>query len=109
MSMPHNVPIGVTGEGVHPQGLPDPLCHCAVRCTLSDMSTTAVRFTLTTLSTLAVALAVHAAPTTTHPVSHALPPLPVCEQEDGNTDGAPCNWTDPDTGAVYYVDSSNYR
>lgn len=73
------------------------------------MSTTAVRFTLTTLSTLAVALAVHAGPTTTHPVSHALPPLPVCEQEGGNTDGAPCNWTDPDTGAVYYVDSSNYR
>lgn len=73
------------------------------------MSTTAVRFTLATLSTLAVALVVHAAPTTTHPVPHALPPLPVCEQEDGNTDGAPCNWTDPDTGAVYYVDSSNYR
>lgn len=35
--------------------------------------------------------------------------LPVCQYEDGNTDGKPCNWTDPDTGHAYYVDSSNYR
>ncbi|WP_078344889.1 hypothetical protein [Mycobacteroides chelonae] len=35
--------------------------------------------------------------------------LPVCQYEDGNTDGKPCNWTDPDTGRIYYVDSSNYR
>lgn len=35
--------------------------------------------------------------------------LPVCQYEDGNTDGKPCNWTDPDTGRAYYVDSSNYR
>ncbi|WP_100514447.1 hypothetical protein [Mycobacteroides abscessus] len=35
--------------------------------------------------------------------------LPVCQYEDGNTDGKPCNWTDPDTGTVYYVGSSNYR
>lgn len=72
------------------------------------MSATAVRFTLATLSTLAVALGVYAVPTA-HPVSHAQPPLPVCEYEDGNANGTPCNWTDPDTGTVYYVDSSNYR
>ncbi|SLH06678.1 Uncharacterised protein [Mycobacteroides abscessus subsp. abscessus] len=108
MAPPDYRPILGAGGGVSPLGLPEPLCHCAVRCILSDMSTTAVRFTLTTLSTLTVALGVYVLPTT-HPVSHALPPLPVCEQEDGNTDGAPCNWTDPDTGAVYYVDSSNYR
>ncbi|SKD59306.1 Uncharacterised protein [Mycobacteroides abscessus subsp. massiliense] len=36
-------------------------------------------------------------------------PLPVCQEEDGNIDGKPCNWTDPDTGAVYYVTSENYR
>lgn len=36
-------------------------------------------------------------------------PLPVCQYEDGNTDGKPCNWTDPDTGTVYYIGSENYR
>jgi hypothetical protein len=35
--------------------------------------------------------------------------MAVCSYEDGNTDGLPCVWTDPDTGARYYVDSSNYR
>lgn len=34
--------------------------------------------------------------------------LPPCTEEDGNTDGAPCVWTDPDTGRLYYVDSANY-
>jgi hypothetical protein len=32
----------------------------------------------------------------------------VCVQEDGNTDGTACVWTDPDTGTEYWVDSSNY-
>ena len=32
----------------------------------------------------------------------------VCEYEDGDPSGQPCLWTDPDTGTVYVVDSSNY-
>ena len=32
-----------------------------------------------------------------------------CVQEDGNTDGMPCVWTDPDTGTQYWVTSENYR
>lgn len=71
------------------------------------MSTTAVRFTLTTLSTLTVALGVYVVPTT-YPHADAQS-LPTCEYEDGNTNGMPCNWTDPDTGTAYLVDSSNYR
>lgn len=47
-------------------------------------------------------------PTVVEATAHAQP-LPVCQEEDGNTDGLPCSWTDPDTGAVYYVDSANYR
>lgn len=44
------------------------------------------------------------------PRSHAVPAdLPSCEQEDGNADGAPCLWTDADTGRTFYVDSANYR
>jgi hypothetical protein len=39
----------------------------------------------------------------------AADPLPVCAYEDGNTDGQPCAWTDPDTGRAYFVDSANYR
>ncbi|CPR91584.1 hypothetical protein [Mycobacteroides abscessus] len=71
------------------------------------MSTTAVRFTLTTLSTLTVALGVYVVPTThTHADAQ---PLSTCEYEDGNTDGMPCNWVDPDTGTVYRVSSENYR
>lgn len=35
--------------------------------------------------------------------------LPTCVEEDGNTDGKPCWWTDPDTGTRYYVTSENYR
>lgn len=35
--------------------------------------------------------------------------LPVCAHEDGNPDGSPCWWTDPDTGTRYYVTSENYR
>lgn len=107
MSVPHNVPIGVTGGGGVSLGLPDPLCHCTVRCTLSDMSTTAVRFTLTTLSTLTVTLGGYVVPTT-HPHADAQP-LSTCEYEDGNTNGMPCNWIDPDTGTAYLVDSFNYR
>lgn len=34
--------------------------------------------------------------------------LPTCTHEDGNTDGRPCWWTDPDTGTRYYVTSENY-
>jgi hypothetical protein len=36
-------------------------------------------------------------------------PLPACEFEDGNPDGRPCLWIDPDTGNGYYVESDNYR
>jgi hypothetical protein len=35
--------------------------------------------------------------------------LPACVHEDGNLDGKPCWWTDPDTGTRYYVTSENYR
>lgn len=35
--------------------------------------------------------------------------LPTCANEDGNSDGKPCVWTDPDTGNKYVVDSSEYR
>lgn len=35
--------------------------------------------------------------------------LPACVYEDGNTNGQPCTWTDPDTGRQYWVDSANYR
>lgn len=44
---------------------------------------------------------------------HSLVPtyerLPACVHEDGRPDGAPCWWTDPDTGVRYYVTSENYR
>lgn len=36
-------------------------------------------------------------------------PLPQCQYEDGNQDGQPCMWTDPDTGNVFIVTSENYR
>lgn len=35
--------------------------------------------------------------------------LPICQNEDGNTDGKPCVWVHKRTGIAYYVDSSNYR
>ena len=35
--------------------------------------------------------------------------LPACQFEDGNTNGKPCNWVDPDTGITFYVSSENYR
>lgn len=35
--------------------------------------------------------------------------LPACQFEDGNPDGQPCQWTDPDTGRSYYVSSEAYR
>lgn len=35
--------------------------------------------------------------------------LPSCAHEDGNPDGKPCWWSDPDTGTRYYVTSENYR
>ncbi|CAN5353219.1 hypothetical protein BH11ACT6_BH11ACT6_01790 [soil metagenome] len=38
----------------------------------------------------------------------AAPPLPSCQFEDGNTDGSACDWTDPDTGAIFRVESHNY-
>ncbi|WP_131588735.1 hypothetical protein [Mycolicibacterium phlei] len=34
--------------------------------------------------------------------------VPACIYEDGNPDGLPCIWVDPDTGAQYYNDGSNY-
>ncbi|OBG84774.1 hypothetical protein A5699_25950 [Mycobacterium sp. E802] len=36
-------------------------------------------------------------------------PLPICQYEDGNADGMPCMWTDPDTGRQFYMTSENYR
>lgn len=33
----------------------------------------------------------------------------VCAYEDGNVDGLPCVWIDPDTGNAYFVTSENYR
>lgn len=45
-------------------------------------------------------------PTITEATAQA---LPVCQEEDGNTDGTPCTWTNPRTGISYDVDSSNYR
>lgn len=36
-------------------------------------------------------------------------PLPQCRYEDGNTDGLPCTWIDPQTGQGYYVTSESYR
>jgi hypothetical protein len=44
-----------------------------------------------------------------HPQAPATDTTAVCAFEDGNTDGAPCWWTDPNTGTAYWVDSSNYR
>jgi hypothetical protein len=35
--------------------------------------------------------------------------VPACAYEDGNPDGMPCLWTDPDTSTRYYVTSENYR
>lgn len=32
-----------------------------------------------------------------------------CDHEDGNPDALPCLWRDPDTGAMFYVTSENYR
>ncbi len=32
-----------------------------------------------------------------------------CANEDGNTDGKPCIWLDPDTRDLYYVTSEQYR
>lgn len=37
------------------------------------------------------------------------PSLPYCLHEDGNLNGKPCVWSDPDTGTEYMVDSGNYR
>jgi len=41
--------------------------------------------------------------------AHRIGPIPACQYEDGNPDGKPCFWTDPDTGDEYYQDGSNYR
>lgn len=35
--------------------------------------------------------------------------LAECAEEDGNPDGRPCMWQDPDTARLFYVDSANYR
>lgn len=32
-----------------------------------------------------------------------------CQYEDGNPDGMPCMWIDPDSGEGYLVSSENYR
>ncbi|CPR33687.1 Uncharacterised protein [Mycobacteroides abscessus] len=107
MAPPHYRPILVPGVGGAPLGVTNAIAPQCDSSTLSDMSTTAVRFTLATLSTLTVALGVYVVPTT-HPHADARS-LPTCEYEDGNTNGMPCNWTDPDTGTAYLVSSENYR
>jgi hypothetical protein len=43
-----------------------------------------------------------------HAVAHT-EPTTSCQYEDGNPDGTPCRWTDPDTGTQYRVNSDNYR
>lgn len=35
--------------------------------------------------------------------------LASCLYEDGNPDGVPCLWADPDTGTVVWVSSAEYR
>lgn len=46
-------------------------------------------------------------------VAYAVAPvyekLPTCVNEDGNPDGKPCWWSDPNTGTKYYVTSENYQ
>jgi hypothetical protein len=43
------------------------------------------------------------------PSATPAPTLPMCQFEDGNADGQPCMWIDPDTGVGFYVASENYR
>jgi hypothetical protein len=40
-----------------------------------------------------------------HAVAHT-EPTTSCQYEDGNPDGTPCRWTDPDTGTQYRVNSA---
>ena len=35
--------------------------------------------------------------------------MALCQHEDGNPDGNPCLWIDPDTGKGYVNDGHNYR
>lgn len=44
-----------------------------------------------------------------YPAAPRYEKLPACVHEDGNPNGKPCWWTDPDTGTRYYVTSENYR
>lgn len=37
------------------------------------------------------------------------PSIPFCLYEDGNPNGKPCLWVDPDTGAMWQVESEGYR
>jgi hypothetical protein len=34
---------------------------------------------------------------------------PLCQMEDGNADGMPCIWQDPQTEQWYWNTSANYR
>lgn len=34
--------------------------------------------------------------------------LPACQHEDGNPDGTACDWTDPNTGAIFHVQAHTY-
>ncbi|WP_160111017.1 hypothetical protein [Mycolicibacterium houstonense] len=43
------------------------------------------------------------------PAAAAEASLPVCAEEDGNINGQPCVWQDPDTAQLFYVTSENYR
>lgn len=66
------------------------------------MTTTVRRIVIAV--TLCVAALLGAVPTSAEPAA-----LPACAEEDGNTNGLPCTWTDPDTGTRYWVSSENYR
>lgn len=64
------------------------------------------------MRTVITALAIALAPLVPAPADLPATPatqLPTCAYEDGNTNGLPCTWTDPDTGRAFYVDSANYR
>lgn len=34
--------------------------------------------------------------------------MPICQAEDGNSDGKPCLWIDPTDGIIWYVSSEEY-
>jgi len=80
----------------------------------TDCMTTALNWTATKTRGLALVIAgTLIGSAVTAGIAYSLTPtyekLPACAHEDGNPDGNPCWWTDPDTGTRYYVTSENYR